>query len=67
MRYRFEEQLHERHDAEMQRLQAEEEKVMDMERDAQATRLKEKQVWRVHGTRVVKLTSGYFLVFSVWG
>lgn len=41
---RFEEQLRERHDAEMQRLQAEEEKVMDVEREAQETRLKAKQV-----------------------
>lgn len=41
---RFEEQLRQRHDAEMLRLQAEEEKVMDIEREAQEARLKEKQV-----------------------
>lgn len=33
-----------RHDAEMRRLQAEEDKVMDCEREAQEARLKEKQV-----------------------
>lgn len=43
-RARFEEQLRQRHDAEMQRLQAEENKVMDSEREAQEARLKEKQV-----------------------
>lgn len=41
---RFEEQLRQRHDAEMQRLQAEEQKVLDVEREAQEARLKEKQV-----------------------
>lgn len=41
---RFEEQLRQRHDAEMQRLQAEEEKVMYVEREAQEARLKAKQV-----------------------
>lgn len=43
-RDRFEEQLRQRHDAEMQRLQAEEDKVMDIEKEAQEARLTEKQV-----------------------
>lgn len=44
---RFEEQLQERHDAEIRRLQAEEDKVMGIDRETTQTRLKEKQVWRV--------------------
>lgn len=70
---RFEEQLHERHDAEMRRLQAEEEKVMDIEREAQETRLKEKQVWREREGRVVPCVCAcdFFrsscLLSGVWG
>ncbi|CAM9391146.1 unnamed protein product [Pylaiella littoralis] len=42
-RARFEEQLHQRHEAEMWRLQTEEDKIMDIEREAQQARLEAKQ------------------------
>lgn len=54
-RGRFEEQLRQRHDAEMQRLQAEEDEVMDCEREAQEARLKEKQVEMILITAILKV------------
>ena len=51
--HRFEEELHERHEAEMKRLRDEEEKVLASEREVQEARMNQKKASdRCRGTHV---------------